>query len=381
MYPRGTFSAPLTRVSTSITRQDSFQKRQLVHYDEHLNPGCAFSRPCVHARVPPSGKGNGSHPHPRRPSGPNDVVCYPQPRCGSHTTRWQGWHYAYGTHLSRCYANPYSSICDTICAIKEDFSSILLDKMAPKYLVLGPGGMGYFAMLGVYTQMYDKLSNVKGISGSSAGALLAFLISIGKTPQEIYDISFDVNIKDLVKYNIKSFLDKYGLIDHSQIREKLISICEREPTFKDLDMDLYIAAFNVNDSKTEYFSKETHPDMSVIDAVCMSISVPFLFSTVKYRDKIYIDGGTMESYPAPPFLNKNPNDVLVVRIITNPVSTEVKGFRSYVDALVRSTLKNRSTYDGMFPMVTLDLSEYNIFDFNLSEEDKLKLFFMYTYNK
>lgn len=253
--------------------------------------------------------------------------------------------------------------------------------MTPKYLVLGPGGMGYFAMLGAYTQMYDKISNVKGISGSSAGALLALLISIGKTPQEIYDISFDVNIKDLVKYNIKSFLDKYGLIDHSQIREKLISICEREPTFKDLDMDLYISAFNVNDSKTEYFSKETHPDMSVIDAVCMSISVPFLFSTMKYRDKIYIDGGTMECYPAPPFLNKNPNDVLVVRIITNPISTKVKGFRGYVDALVRSTLKNRSSYDGMFPMVTLDLSEYNIFDFNLSEEDKLKLFFMYTYNK
>lgn len=253
--------------------------------------------------------------------------------------------------------------------------------MKYKYLVLGPGGMGYYALLGAYTRMHGDLKGVRAISGASAGALLALFIGIGKTPQEIYEISFDVNIKELVKYNIKTFLDNYGLIDHSQIREKLISICEGEPTFKDLKIDLYIAAYNVNDSKTEYFSKSTHPQMSVIDAVCMSLSVPFLFSSVRHNNKVYIDGGTMECYPAPPFLNKNPSEVLVLRIITNTISSEVKNFKNFVDALVRSTLRNRVSYDHMFKTVTLDLSEYNIFDFNMSDEDKLKLFFMYTYNK
>jgi predicted acylesterase/phospholipase RssA len=253
--------------------------------------------------------------------------------------------------------------------------------MKYKYLVLGPGGMGYYALLGAYTRMHGDLKGVRAISGASAGALLALFIGIGKTPQEIYEISFDVNIKELVKYNIKTFLDNYGLIDHSQIREKLISICEGEPTFRDLKIDLYIAAYNVNDSKTEYFSKSTHPQMSVIDAVCMSLSVPFLFSSVRRNNKVYIDGGTMECYPAPPFLNKDPSEVLVLRIITNTISSEVKNFKNFVDALVRSTLRNRVSYDHMFKTVTLDLSEYNIFDFNMSDEDKLKLFFMYTYNK
>jgi predicted acylesterase/phospholipase RssA len=253
--------------------------------------------------------------------------------------------------------------------------------MKPKYLVLGPGGMGYFAMLGAYTKLYDELSYLEGISGSSAGALLGLFIALGKTPEEINELSFDVNIKDLVKYNIKSFLENYGLIDHSQIKEKLLSICERDITFKDLEIDFYVAAFNVNTSNTEYFSKSTHPDMSVVDAVCMSISVPFLFSSVRWKNSVYIDGGTMEMYPAPPFLNKNPKEVLVMRIITNPVSSEIKNFKSFVDSLIRSTLKNRSAYDGMFPTITLDLSSYNIFDFNMPEEEKLKLFFMYNYSK
>ena len=241
--------------------------------------------------------------------------------------------------------------------------------------------MGYFALIGVYSKIEHELKHLEGISGSSAGALLALFISIGKSAQEIYDLSINTNIKDLVKYNIKSFMDNYGLIDHSQIREKLVEICDGEPTFNDIQKDLYISAFNVNSAKTEYFSKYTHPDMSVIDAVCMSISVPFLFSSVKMNNNVYIDGGTMEMYPAPPFLNKNPSEILVIRIVTNAVSHEITGLKSYIDSLVRSTMRIRTSYDGMFPTITLDLSEYNIFDFNMSEEDKLKLFFMYNYNK
>jgi predicted acylesterase/phospholipase RssA len=381
MHPSGTFSPPHPRILSSAPRQGAPKKRQRFIHNADINPRCTLPRPSVHDSLSPPSESDESDVNTSRPCGSHGVVRYPQPGCGAHPSTGQEWLYDDWGDWSGFYANPYSSICGRIRAITEDFSSILLDKMKPKYLILGPGGMGYFAMLGAYTKMYEELSDVHSISGASAGALLALFIAIGKSPQEIYDLSFDVNIKELVKYNIKSFLDNYGLIDHSQIREKLISICEWEPTFDDLDLDLYIAAFNVNDSKTEYFSKQTHPDMSVIDAVCMSISVPFLFSSVKYRGKVYIDGGTMECYPAPPFLNKNPNEVLVLRIITNPVSTEIKGFKSFVDALVRSTLKNRASYDKMFPTVTLDLSDYNIFDFNLSEEDKLKLFFMYTYNK
>ena len=39
--------------------------------------------------------------------------------------------------------------------------------------------------------------------------------------------------------------------------------------------------------KTEYFSKYTHPDMKVIDALCMSIAVPFIFSSYRYNNMVY----------------------------------------------------------------------------------------------
>lgn len=369
------------RLLTSAPRQGSSAERKRTVHSENIHQIGAFPRSRVHASLPRGCEYDEHSTYQGRSHRTHGVVRVAQPRCGAHPPAGQRWIYHHRGDQYGGYAQSHFSIRSGFRAFEEDFSSILLDKMKPKYLVLGPGGMGYYAILGAYTRMYDELKHIKSISGSSAGALLALFVAIGKNPQEIYDISFNLNIKDFVKYNLKSFLYNYGLIDHSQIREKLISICEGEPTFSDLDTELYISAFNVNESKTEYFSKTTHPDMSVIDAVCMSISVPFLFSSVKYNNKVYIDGGTTECYPAPPFLNKNPSEVLVLRVITNPSSVEIKNFKTFVDALIRSTLKNRTSYDKMFPTVTLDLSNYNIFDFNMSEEEKLKLFFMYTYNK
>lgn len=381
MHPRCSLSPSHTRFSVAAPRQNTIQKRKRLFQLKDLHVRGDVPRACVYVGLQNDCKGDGIGAHTRGSRGPNRTICVAQPRTCTYNSSGQGWLYPHRGDQLRCDAQSHFGIRDRIRAFKKDFSSILLDKMKTKYLILGPGGMGYFAMLGAYTRMYSELKDVEAIAGSSSGAILGLLISIGKTPQEIYDISFDVNIKDLVKYNIKSFLDNYGLIDHSQIKEKLISICEWEPKFKDIDMDLYIAAFNVSHTKTEYFSKHTHPEMSVIDAVCMSISVPFLFSSVKHDNKVYIDGGTMECYPAPPFLNKNHSEVLVLRIVTSPMTTEVKNFKSFLDALVRSTLRNRVTYDKMFKTITLDLSDYNIFDFNMSEEEKLKLFFMYTYNK
>lgn len=192
----------------------------------------------------------------------------------------------------------------------------------------------------------------------------------------------DMDIKELTTYNIRTFLDKYGLIDHSQIRERLMSICGGNPTFSELSKKVYVSAFNVNLGRTEYFSRDTHPDMNVIDAVCMSISVPFLFSSFKYKDYLYIDGGVMERYPGIPFIGRSPQEVLVIKITTAPYSGEVNTFKQFVSALVTATMENsQQSYDGMFTNVNLDISGINAFDFNMSYEERLKLFLMFNYNK
>ena len=56
-----------------------------------------------------------------------------------------------------------------------------------KYLVLGPAGMGIFALIGTLKAREKELVDVKEISGSSAGAILALFLGVGMSVDEILE--------------------------------------------------------------------------------------------------------------------------------------------------------------------------------------------------
>lgn len=58
-----------------------------------------------------------------------------------------------------------------------------------KYLVIGPGAMGLYAMLGYLKNIENRLSNVEEISGASAGSILAVLFALEKSVDEMIDVS------------------------------------------------------------------------------------------------------------------------------------------------------------------------------------------------
>jgi NTE family protein len=50
-----------------------------------------------------------------------------------------------------------------------------------------------------------------------------------------------------------------------------------------------------------------NPDMSVIKAIRISISMPFVFIAPKIGSKLYVDGGVVENYPLNAYGDKLPN--------------------------------------------------------------------------
>jgi len=247
-----------------------------------------------------------------------------------------------------------------------------------KYLVIGPGAMGIFAMLGHLKTIENRLIDVQQISGASAGSILAFMLAIGKTVDEVIDISLRLNISDLVKLNLKCFLHSYGLIDLDPLRNKFVEICGCDPTFDELEKKIYISAFCVNTGKTEYFSVDTHPNMKVLDAVCMSIAIPFVFSSRKYNGNTYVDGGTIESLPLTPLLDKSPHEVYCIQVKSSIKYTEnIDNPRTFAESIVRSSLENRYVYDtSRHEVKTIDVDNMDIFDFNMCYEDKIRMYMM-----
>jgi predicted acylesterase/phospholipase RssA len=244
-----------------------------------------------------------------------------------------------------------------------------------KYLILGPASMGIYSLIGTLKSRESQLVDVKEISGSSAGAILALFLAMGMSVDEILETSLELNIPNFVKIRIGSFFNKFGFVDMGPIRKKLVEICGSDPTFEDLEMKIYVATFCMNTSETVYFSKDTHPNMKVIDAVCMSMAVPFIFACGKYEGKTYIDGGMKEEFPLAPFYDKKPHEVTCIKIKMNRVyQNDIETPKQFVDTLIRSALSNRVTYNTPIEILEINVEDTNVFDFGMSYEEKIRLF-------
>lgn len=251
-----------------------------------------------------------------------------------------------------------------------------------KNLVIGPGAMGFFLYLGVVSKLKRDglLDDLEEISGASAGGLLGFLFCITKgDTAKILDYTLTVPVNRIMKPNIKSLLKDYGLVSHGKIRKVLSDACEKftgksDLTFQELyefnPIKLHISAYCLDFLKTVYFSKDSTPNLSVLDAICATIAIPFLFSSIKLNDGWnYIDGGTAETSPCGPFLGKT--DVLAMKIAWNRL-TEVKDIKTYMINILFATMKMRHVYE--FPTLDIEVPGDAIYDFNASNDAKLKLF-------
>ena len=163
------------------------------------------------------------------------------------------------------------------------------------------------------------------------------------------------------------------------VREAIIDILGCDVEFRDLKKKLFISAYNLNRGCTDYFSCDTHPDMRVADAVCMSMSIPFIACTSRYNDNIYLDGGTKEDIPVTPFLGKPRDKVLCFKLtLTDRYISEINSFNEFISALLGRVLSLRREVDTdrLCKTIPVSTGEHNLFKFDMSHEDKLRMFFI-----
>jgi predicted acylesterase/phospholipase RssA len=181
-----------------------------------------------------------------------------------------------------------------------------------------------------------------------------------------------------MKPNLKNFMKSYGLVSPTKIRKVLSDACikfigQPDVTFEELyawhPIKFHVSAYCVDLMKTDYFSVNSTPKLSVLDAVSATIAIPFLFSTVKIGDWTYIDGGAAETTPSGPFLGRS--EVLAMKLGWSRPAP-VTDLKSYATGILYSTMKLRAVYE--LPTLDLDLGDSDVFDFGASNDGKLRMF-------
>jgi len=248
-----------------------------------------------------------------------------------------------------------------------------------KNVALAPGGMGYFALLGCL----ENIKDIGELSGASAGALAATLYIAAKgNVHDVLDTSMKLDLENVTRINIKTFMNSYGFVDTKHIQALLNEILEEmigksNITFKELwewnPIVLYISATCIDRKTVEYFSHVTHPNMPVALAVGASVAIPFYFSPVRINGNLYIDGGCLECIPMGPFLLKNPEDNIAINLILS--HTKREGILGFFSDIINMYMDRRCTYTCN-TQYDVNLTYHDVLNFNMDEQMKMKLYLL-----
>ena len=204
----------------------------------------------------------------------------------------------------------------------------------PKYhfknLVFEGGGVKGIAYVGALEILDQEgiLKDIERVAGTSAGAMVAVLIGLGYSAEEMKDILWKIKFRNFLDKswglirNTERLVDDYGWYKGEFFRNLMAEYIQAktgdgEITFKDIEKmriegkpfrDIYLIGADLSTGYSKVFSASTTPDVKVADAARISMSIPLIFAAVKGLngdDHIYVDGGLLENYAIKVFDRKD----------------------------------------------------------------------------
>lgn len=208
----------------------------------------------------------------------------------------------------------------------------------------------YFGMLRAlrehYMQLFgvpfsDFLRGVRGFSGTSIGAVAALIMLLDLSNEQIETVFRKkmANLRSVVpNIDLSMLVNALGLDDGSVVRASIVDILESgglsaSATFSDLERLLQkqfvCVSTNVHTKKAVYFCASQTPSVRVVDAVYMSMSVPFLLAPMRHEGHMHVDGCLSHNMPTA----FPPEETLYIAFAPPKAQARVDSLADYVLAI------------------------------------------------
>ena len=207
-------------------------------------------------------------------------------------------------------------------------------------LVLSGGGAKGFAHIGVLKVLEENNIKVDYITGTSMGAVIGALYSVGYSPEEIEDVMIKINWSEILKdapdrsdvpledkigkkkYPASIAFDKElniyfprGLKQGQKIYLKLkellwdVGNIEDFDDFDDLPIPMRIIATDLDSGKVKSFSSG---ELSKV--ISASIAIPTLFGPVEIDGRNYVDGLVTRNFPVEDVIDMGADIIIGVNV-------------------------------------------------------------------
>ena len=180
-----------------------------------------------------------------------------------------------------------------------------------KNLIFSSGSIRGLSYIGCIKSLKERgiLDGITTYVGVSAGSMISLLLYLEYTYEEIRELVLGLDfemLKNIAGEHILEYFSKFGIDDGRKMR-RLIELCIEKKgnspniTFKEAyeryGKSLIVIGCCLNDQSKEIFSHEYTPDVSIVDAIRISISIPFYYTMCEHRGRQYVDGAITDTYP------------------------------------------------------------------------------------
>ena len=298
------------------------------------------------------------------------------------------------------------------------------------------GGCKAVAYIGAYKASLERGVLFSELAGTSAGAIIASLISAGAKPEDIENFLVNFKFDDIIqsvrrlktksiligviililspilfplillllpfialcarrakrknkqncffrllKKIINSLFVSKGLCSIEPIEKKLstelrrLTKLDREVTFADLTPNLHVVASDIYTNKERIWDKKRDANFSVAKAVSASCAYPLFFQPVNER---YVDGGLLCNLPNVLFADHpHYNKILSFQLESQDKDDSFKmAFTTFliemISTVVEGAVSMQNTLGIKIYPISIPITNIRALDFNLLKPEKIK---------
>jgi len=209
------------------------------------------------------------------------------------------------TSIDLTYAEMEAQFANNVFITKDEEFKVIVEKdleledLLAKYknkglkigLALGSGSARGLAHVGVILALEAYNIPIDIIAGTSIGSVIGGLYASGATTRQLEEVALSIK-KSKTLFLIDPVFPHSGLISGDRIEKMLNQFAIKDKTFDDLKIPFAAVATDV-ESGAEVILNQG----KVMDAVRASISIPGIFTPVKYQDYYLVDGGVVDPVP------------------------------------------------------------------------------------
>jgi len=268
-------------------------------------------------------------------------------------------------------------------------------------LVLSGGGSKGIIQLGflhnLFTQQMIKFEDIDYYIGTSVGSIINFLLIINYTPVEILSLLFSENFELKDPINFLNILSNFGAYSNESIFNYISKLTEEKigfiPTMKEL-FEMFGKVFvcvthNLSsnpydgEKETVYIDYKSHPNLSCIEAIKMSSTIPLVFEKYIYDKNYFVDGGLSDNYPVQYACETfNDKKILGIAVCNNHKMlkhSDKVTIIDYVKCIMATSYRNNNSrsvqyYNKKLHSVIISVDEEDEIKFNITSSKKFELF-------